>query len=34
MRRQHPDRAMDIPISIKVWQQLLGASQDTGYEKE
>ncbi len=34
MRRQHPDRKMDIPISMEIWQKLLGASQDSGYQKE
>ena len=34
MRRQHPTPKMDIPVSVKAWQQLLGASLDTGYEKE
>ncbi|MES2319887.1 MAG: hypothetical protein V4631_20600 [Pseudomonadota bacterium] len=34
MRRQHPNHKMDIPVSLEVWQQLLGASINTGYEKE
>ncbi|MES2316399.1 MAG: hypothetical protein V4631_02805 [Pseudomonadota bacterium] len=34
MRRQHPDHKMDIPVSLEVWSQLLGASIETGYEKE
>ncbi|MES2320328.1 MAG: hypothetical protein V4631_22850 [Pseudomonadota bacterium] len=34
MRRQHPVHKSDIPVSIEIWQQLLGASIDTGYEKE
>ncbi|MEJ7805829.1 MAG: hypothetical protein WKG03_07915 [Telluria sp.] len=34
MRRQHPDRQRDIPISLQVHHQLLGASINTGFEKE
>ena len=34
MRRHHPDHQMDIPISLKVYHQLIGAAQKTGYEKE
>ena len=34
MKRQHPDHRMDIPISLKVHQQLVGASCNTGFEKE
>ncbi len=34
MARQHPCPQMSIPISIKIYQQLLGASQDTGFNKE
>jgi hypothetical protein len=34
MRRTHPDHRMDIPISMEVWQQLLGASADSNYQKE
>ncbi len=34
MRRQHPHPKMDIPVSNEIWQQLLGASIDTGFAKE
>ena len=34
MRRQHPDHRMDIPISLEVYHQLLGASTSTGFAKE
>ena len=34
MRRQHPDHQRDIPISLQVHHQLLGASINTGFEKE
>jgi hypothetical protein len=34
MRRHHPDHQMDIPISLKVYHQLIGAAQKTGYQKE
>ncbi len=34
MRRQHPNRKMDIPVSSEIWHQLLKASIDTGYAKE
>jgi hypothetical protein len=34
MRRPNPHRHMDFPISMEVWQQLLKASEDTGYQKE
>jgi hypothetical protein len=34
MRRHHPDHQMDIPISLKVFHQLIGAAQKTGYQKE
>ena len=34
MRRHHPDPQMSIPIAIAQYQQLLGASNSTGFEKE
>jgi len=34
MRRHHPDHKIDIPISLKVYHQLIGATLSTGYEKE
>lgn len=34
MRRRNPDHQMDIPISLKVYHQLIAASNRTGYEKE
>ncbi len=34
MRRQHPNRQMDIPISLEIYQQLCGASINTGFAKE
>ena len=34
MRRQHPDPRMSIPISLDVWNKLISASVDSGYEKE
>jgi hypothetical protein len=34
MRRQHPDHKMDIPVSMKVWNQLNLASIATAFKKE
>lgn len=34
MRRQHPNHRMDIPVSLEIWKQLVGASTDTGFAKE
>ena len=34
MRRQHPDHRMDIPVSLQVYHQLLGASAATDFAKE
>ncbi|MBC7683835.1 MAG: hypothetical protein H7176_01240 [Bdellovibrionales bacterium] len=33
-RRHHPDPQMSIPITLTQYQQLLGASNSTGFEKE
>ena len=34
MRRHHPDPQMSIPVTLLKYQQLLGASNSTGFEKE
>ena len=34
MRSRNPKDRIDIPISMDSWQQLLGASADTDYQKE
>ncbi len=34
MRRQHPHPQADIPVSLRILNQLQGASIDTGFEKE
>jgi hypothetical protein len=34
MSRPHPAQQMNFPISITLYQQLLGAAQDTGFKKE
>ncbi len=34
MDHRPPGRMMELPISLEVWQQLLGAALTTGYKKE
>ena len=34
MQRSPPNPRMDIPISMEIYHQLLGASSNTGYQKE
>jgi hypothetical protein len=34
MRRHHPTPRMEVPITLELWQQLLGASTDTAFAKE
>jgi hypothetical protein len=34
MRRRYPNQRIDVPMSMEVWQQLLKASEDTGYQKQ
>jgi hypothetical protein len=34
MNRPHPAQQMNFPISITLYQHLLGAAQDTGFKKE
>ena len=34
MQRRYPNDRIDIPISMDVWQHLLGASADSNYQKE
>jgi hypothetical protein len=34
MQRQHPAPAMELPISLEIYHQLLGASAASGFEKE
>lgn len=31
---RHPNHRMELPISIEVYQQLLSAAGETGYQKE
>ncbi|WP_426104050.1 hypothetical protein [Massilia sp. TSP1-1-2] len=32
--KRHPNHRMDLPISIEVYQQLLSAAGETGFQKE